>query len=191
MTRIGIFLIYVGLAVGLFVQTIPAADIGAQVGDFRLKDEAGNTHTLISYSGKIVVFVFWSFRCPSAIRYADRLDILQNKYDKSRVVVVGVSTGTSETIAAIKANKANLRVNIPILLDRDGSLAAMLGATYIPSVFIIDGNARLQYRGAIDNDKQIGDRKRRAFAEDAIDAVLSGTAIAVRETEAKGCMIRP
>ena len=176
---------------GLFVPKAPAADIGAQIGSFRLSDESGNTHTLNSYSGRILVIVFWSYKCPSAIRYTNRLDILQSKYDSRRVAVVGVSTGSSETAAAIRANKANLKVNFPILLDRDGRLATMLGATHIPSVFVIDGNSRLQYRGAIDNDKRIGDRKRKAYAEDAVDAILSARPVPVREIEAKGCIIRP
>lgn len=191
MPRSGIFLLSVCLALGIFVQPIPAVDIGARIADFRLSDESGNTHTRSSHSGKIVVFIFWSYKCPSAIRYTHRLDVLQNKYDKNRVVVVGVSTGNSETASAIQANKANLKVNFPVLLDRDGSLATMLGATHIPSVFIIDENSRLRYRGAIDNDKRIGDGKRKAYAEDAIDALLSARPIEVREIEAKGCMIRP
>ena len=191
MLRKGTFLFFVCLASGLFARPIPAVNIGAEISNFKLQDESGNTHTLRSYSGRIVVLVFWSYKCPSAIRYTHRLDVLQNKYDKSRVVVLGVSTGNSETAAAIRANKANLKVIFPVILDQDGSLATMLGATHIPSVFIIDGDARLQYRGAIDNDKQIGDRNRRAYAEDAIDALLSGRPVTVHEIEAKGCMIRP
>ncbi len=191
MLRRETFLLFICLAFGLFVRPIPAADIGAKIGNFKLPDESGNTHTLNSYSGKIVVLVFWSYKCPSAIRYTNRLDVLQDEYDKSRVVVLGVSTGTSETAAAIRANKDNLNINFPVILDQDGSLATMLGATHIPSVFIIDGDARLQYRGAIDNDKRIGDKNRRAYAEDAIDALLSARPVEIHEIEAKGCIIRP
>jgi hypothetical protein len=78
-----------------------------------------------------------------------------------------------------------------VLLDRNGTLANMLGATHIPSVFIIDGKARLRYRGAVDNDKQIGDKKRKAYAEEAIEALLSGRPVPVPESEPRGCMIRP
>ena len=191
MLRRGIFLLFICLASGLLARPIPAVDIGAKIGNFKLTDESGNTHTLNSYSGKIVVFVFWSYKCPSAIRYTNRLDVLQDEYDKSRVVILGVSTGNSETATAIQANKVNLNINFPVILDQDGSLATMLGATHIPSVFIIDGDARLQYRGAIDNDKRIGDKNRRAYAEDAIDDLLSSRPVAVHEIEAKGCIIRP
>lgn len=191
MLRSGISILWICLAIGLFAQTVPSVDIGAEIGDFRLPDEIGNMHTLRSYRGKIVVFVSWSYKCPSCIRYTHRLDILHGKYDKSRVAVIGISAGDMEDAAAIRANKANLGIHFPVLLDRDGRLAAMLGVTHIPSVFIIDENARLRYRGAIDNDKQIGDRKREAYAEDAIEALLSSRPVAVQEIEAKGCMIRP
>jgi peroxiredoxin len=191
MMRLGIFFLLFCLTVGLFAQPVTAVDIGAEIGDFQLSDESGNIHTLRSFSGKIVAFVVWSYKCPSAIRYTDRLYVLQKKYDKNEVVLVGVAPGSSETAAAIRANKANLNIDFPILLDRDGSLTGMLGATHIPSVFIIDGNARLQYRGAIDNDKRIGDDKRRAYAEDAIEAIMTGRPVKAREIEARGCLIRP
>jgi peroxiredoxin len=191
MLRSGISILCICLAVGLFAQAAPPVDIGAEIGDFQLPDESGNMHTLGSYRGKIVVFVSWSYKCPSCIRYTNRLDILHGKYDENRVVVLGISTGDMGDAAAIRANKANLGIHFPVLLDRDGRLAAMLGATHIPSVFIIDENARLRYRGAIDNDKQIGDRRREAYAEDAIEALLSSRTVAVKEIEAKGCMIRP
>ncbi|MBN2241230.1 MAG: redoxin domain-containing protein [Acidobacteria bacterium] len=191
MMRSGVVLLFFCLAVGMFAPPVPAVDIGAEIGDFRLSDESGNPHTLRSFSGKIVVIVFWAYKCPSAIRYTDRLDVLQRKYDRNKVVFVGVSAGSGETAAAIKANKDNLKIDFPILIDREGRLAGTLGATHIPSVFIIDGKARLQYRGAIDNDRRIGDGKRRAHAEDAIDALLAGRPVQVRETEARGCLIRP
>lgn len=192
MIRRGILLLILILGVsGLPAQTFPSVDIGAQIDDFQLPDESGNIHTLRSYAGKIVVIVTWSYKCPSSIRYTNRLDVLQRKYDKSRVAVIGLSAGDNENAAAIRANMANLGIHFPVLLDRDGRVADMLGATHIPGVFIIDEKSRLRYRGAIDNDRNIGDPKRAAYAEDAVEALVSGRSVAVQETEAKGCMIRP
>ncbi len=187
----GISILWICLALGLFAQTTPAVDIGAEIGNFRLMDEAGKTHTLRTYSGRIVIFVFWSYKCPSALRYTNRIDVLQSKYDKSRIAVVGVSTGDNENAAGIRANKDNLGIDFPVLLDPGGTLAAILDATHIPSVFIIDEKSRLRYRGAIDNDKKIGDGKRIPYAENAVEALLSGRSVAVQEIEAKGCIIQP
>ncbi len=178
------------LSLGLFAQAIPAVDIGASIENFRLLDEAGKTHTLRTYSGRIVIFIFWSYKCPSALRYTNRIEVLQSKYDESRVAIVGVSTGDSEDAAGIRANKDNLGIDFPVLLDPEGTLAAILDATHIPSVFIIDEASRLHYRGAIDNDKKIGDEKRIPYAENAVEALLSGRSVAVQETEAKGCIIQ-
>lgn len=191
MLRSGLTILWICLAIGLHAQTVESVNIGAKIDNFRLSDDSGNRHTLKTYAGKITVFVFWSYKCPSSIRYTDRLDVLQRKYDNSRVAVVGIFAGGNEDTTAILANKSNLGIHFPMLLDPQGQLISMFGATHIPSVFIVDENARLRYRGAIDNDKQIGERKRTAYAEDAIEALLSGSSPAVPETEAKGCIIRP
>ena len=191
MLRCGISILWICLAAGLYAQTVSYVNIGERIDNFRLLDDSDTRHTLNTYSGKITVFVSWSYKCPSSIRYTERLDALHRKYDKSRVAVVGIFMGDEENAAAIRANKSNLGIHFPILLDSDGQLTSMFGATHIPSVFIVDENARLRYRGAIDNDKQAGDKKRVAYAEDAVEALLSGRSPAVQETEAKGCIIRP
>jgi len=187
-TRVPILLVSIVLL--LFMQSIHGAVIGSKVSNFRLSDASGNTHNLSSYAGKVVVLVFWSYKCAASSRYSSRIELLQNKYDKTKVILLGVSTGKNETAENILKNKANLKVTFPVLLDTDGNLADSLNATRSPSVFIIDGIGRLRYQGALDNNKIIGQKERSAYSEDAIDAILNGRDVAISETEALGCSIR-
>jgi peroxiredoxin len=177
-------------AFGICAQPIQVAEIGSKVENFQLSDVSGTNRSLQSYSGKVVVLVFWSFKCPVSLAYNDRIEALQSNYAKKGVIVLGVASDPNETPAEIRANLSNLNITVPILLDTGGELAERLGATHTPSVFIIDGKSTLRYRGSIDNNKKIGDRGRTAFAEDAIDAIMEGRIISVSETKAFGCSIR-
>lgn len=187
-SRIFILLIYACL--GIFQPFLYAGGIGSKVSDFRLSDASGGNHSLRSYSGKVVILVFWSYKCATSSRYSYRIEQLHRKYDQNRTIVLGVSSGQNETAENILKNKANLGVTFTVLLDTDGKVAASLDATHSPSVFVIDGSGILRYRGSLDNNKNIGDEGRRAYAEDAIDAILSDRNVEISETEAFGCSIQ-
>lgn len=190
MLRNGILWFAICLFGGVCTQPIQATEIGSRVKNFQLSDESDKSHSLRSYSGKILVLVFWSYKCPSSNNYTQRMDALQNKFRNNGVNVLGVATGKSETAAGIRANKNSMNVSIPILLDSDGTLAALLNATRTPSVFIVDRKGVLRYQGAFDNDAHSGDQPVKAYTEDALDALIAGRPVAIPETKAEGCIIR-
>lgn len=172
--------------------TIPAvgADVGDRVGDFRLTDVNGNSHALSGYAGRIVVVAFWSFKCPVALAYTDRLQSLQEKYSGRGVAIFAVASSANESAAEVKRNASNLHLSFPVLLDPDGVLAEKLGATHTPDVFILDRGGVIRYQGAIDNNKRPGDGGRIAHVEEALDSLLAGRSVQLAETTPFGCTIR-
>jgi peroxiredoxin len=172
------------------VKPAAAIEIGSKVGNFQLPDVSGTTRSLQSYSGKIVILVFWSFKCPVSLAYDDRIEMLQKEYAVKGVAVLGVASGANETADEIRANTSNLKIGFPVLLDSEGNLAGILGATHTPGIFILDGSANLRYRGSLDNNKKPGESGRAAYAEDAINALLAGRSVAIPETRPFGCGIR-
>jgi len=167
-----------------------AAEIGSRVGAFQLTDLSGQTVSSQSYSGKTVVLVFWSFKCPVSLVYNDRIETLQSKYGSRDVTVVAISSGPSQKPTEIQANASNLKLSLPVLLDPDGDLAEKLGATHTPSAFVLDTAGVLRYKGALDNNKRPGENDRISYVEDALDAILAGTPVQVSETKPFGCSIR-
>ncbi len=158
---------------------------------FRLTDDDGKTHTLDEFAGRIVVLEFWSFKCPPSAAYDERMIALDNKYRSRGIIVVAVDSNKNEPVDEVRLNRANRNLPFPILMDQDGSLAQSLGVTHTPSVVILDGSGTLRYRGAIDNNKHAGERGRIAYAEDALDALLSGQPVPQAETKLSGgCSIR-
>jgi thiol-disulfide isomerase/thioredoxin len=165
------------------------AELGSNLERSQLRDLSGETRTLNSYSGKTIVLVFWSFKCPVSLEYNDRIEKLQKKYFEKGIIVIGVApTGISAD--EIRMNAANLKIQYPIMMDFDGILAEKLGATHTPEVFILDAGSVLRYRGALDNNKRTGESGRIAYVDDAIDAIIAGRNIATPETRSFGCSIK-
>jgi peroxiredoxin len=158
--------------------------------DLRLSDTAGKEHSLADYAGKIVLLEFWSFKCPVSLAYNDRIADLQSKYGDQGLVVLALASNKNESPAEVTRNAANLKLPFPVLLDHDGLIAARLGATHTPSVFIVDRQGVLRYRGAIDNNLRSGEPGRKAFAEEALDALMANRPIAQPQTKEFGCRIR-
>jgi peroxiredoxin len=174
----------------LLARAASAADVGDKVGEFRLADVHGVSHALSEYSGKIVVLTFWSFKCPVALGYTERIQALREKYSARGVMLLGVASNLNEAPAELQRNAANLGLAIPMLIDSEGTLAEALGATHTPSAFILDRGGVVRYQGALDNNKRPGDRARIAHVEEALDALLAGQSVQVRETAPFGCGIR-
>ena len=173
-------------------SALPAVEIGQKVGEFQLADASGKTHSLESYlsSGKVVVLCFWSFKCPVSLAYNRRLAALQEKYRSRGVAVLGVASNANESPAEIERNAANLNLPFPVLIDKDGVVADRLGATHTPQIFVIDRSAVLRYRGALDNNREAGESGRATYAEDTLEAVLSGRSVTQPETKAFGCSLK-
>jgi peroxiredoxin len=172
-----------------YAHPVAPVEIGSRVGDFQLQDADGKIQSLKSYSGRIVVLFFWSFKCPVSLVYADRMEALQYKYRDRGIVVLGVAA-PNETQEEIRANTANLKITVPVLLDSEGELVDKLGATHTPSVFILDEKSILRYKGAPDNNKLPGDKGRVTFMDDVIDALLAGSLVRTSETKTFGCNIK-
>ncbi len=165
------------------------AEVGSKVADFTLRDTSGNEISLGRLRGRLVMIVFWAFKCPVSLSYDDRMMGLRQRYDSRGVSVIAVDSNSNEAPEEIRRNVANLGLSFPVLLDTDGALADKLGASHTPSVFIIDRDGALRYRGAFDNNKSPNASGRIAYAEEALEALLKGQSVPIPETRIFGCPI--
>ncbi len=189
MRRLTVFILILVTSI-VFARTVQAAEIGSRVGSFQFLDTSGAVQSLKSYSGQVVVLVFWSFKCPVSLAYSDRMEELRSKYDGKNVAVLAITPGAEESISEVRANVANLNLRIPVFLDPDGTVAQKLGATHTPSVFVIDAGNILRYRGALDNNRRPGEKGRISYVDIALESVFSGDSISTPETRAFGCGIK-
>jgi peroxiredoxin len=187
------------LAAALFVlgsaswtaaENAAPSTVGYRLDGFALKDTSGKTHSLRDYQGKFVLIVFWSFKCPVMLTYDRRIQELSAQFRDRGVVVLAIDSNADESPEAIRKNAENLALGYPVLLDSDGILAQKLGATQAPSVFILDRASVVRYEGVVDNGRKPGERGRETYAEDALEAIVSGRQVQVPETKGAGCTIK-
>ncbi|HVS95085.1 MAG TPA: hypothetical protein VHE54_01325 [Puia sp.] len=74
-------------------------------------------------------------------------------------------------------------------LDGKTDLAVAFGATRTPECFLFDKDGKLVYHGAIDDSPGDEQRVRRRHLHMAIDEMLAGREVTVKETRSVGCSI--
>jgi hypothetical protein len=81
-------------------------------------------------------------------------------------------------------------MRFPYVVDATSNVARAFGATKTPEAFLFDKEGKLVYHGAIDDNGQEPAKVEKNYLKDALEAVLSGGEIAVKETKSIGCSIK-
>jgi peroxiredoxin/mono/diheme cytochrome c family protein len=166
--------------------------VGRQVANFTLKDAtSGRSISLYDYFGKkAVVVVFTGIDCPISNVYMPRLVELEQKYRDKGVAFVAINSNSLETAEQVAEHAKKFGVTFSVLKD-PGNLVADLNLVERTSeVLVIDGRARLGYRGAIDDQYAIGARKEapaHTYLADALDALIADQPIKVTASDVAGC----
>jgi len=174
-----------------------ATELGKPAPAFEgMKDERGKEHALAEHKGQVVVLIVWASRCPHSKRYAPRLRALAKRYqpkdekERPKVVLFGLAPNKYEEPELIR--KAKGKLPFPILIDPAGAVTKLLKAFVTPTVFVLDGEGKLRYRGAIDDDPQgkKPPKERTDHLRLAIEAVLAGKTPPKQKTGGPGFRIQ-
>ena len=140
---------------------------------------------------ELTVYVFTTADCPISNRYAPEIQRLAAKFgSKARFVLVyPVPTDTAEMI---REHKKKFAYTIDSVRDADRKLVRLTGVTITPEAAVMKGS-QLLYRGRID-DRYIEFGKDRPAPtthdlENALDAAIAGKPVAVKSTQAIGCIL--
>jgi len=174
-----------------------AAGAGVAVGQaapgFTLTDTAGNSVSLSDYAGKVVVLEWLNPDCPYVKRHykAGTMKKLATTYGAEGVVWLTINTTNYMDAAANAEFKAANDLPYPILVDQSGEVGHLYGAATTPHMYIIDGDGKLVYIGAIDDDPR-GDGGDGAtnYVAAALDEVLAGNSVTTAETKPYGCSVK-
>jgi peroxiredoxin len=140
---------------------------------------------------KAVAVVFTCNSCPVAVAYEDRLIKLTNDYKSKGVAVVAINVNkdTKNDLDAMKQRAEEKGFTFAYLFDPSQQIARDYAATCTPHVFLLDGERKIAYMGAIDDNMNADEVKQHGL-QDAIDAVLAGNEPAVAKTKQFGCGIK-
>lgn len=184
------------------IETLP---LGASAPDFKLPGVDGKKYALKDFKkSQVLVIVFTCTHCPTAQYYEERLKKIVDDYQKKGVTLVAINpndpksvrldelgyTDLGDSLADMKIRAKYKKFNFPFLYDGDTeSVARAYGPVATPHAFVFDQERKLRYVGRIDDDER-GDNIRVHDLRNALDALLAGREIEVKQTKSFGCSVK-
>jgi peroxiredoxin len=174
--------------------------VGEKAADFKLKNIDGKIVSLSSNykDSKGVIVVFTCNHCPFAKKYEDRIIALDKKYKALGYPVVAIQPNDpavegEDSYENMQKRATAKAYGFPYLFDETQATAHAYGATKTPHVFILQKSGAdfvVKYIGAIDDNSDDATAVKEKYAENAVDALLAGKAVATTYTKAVGCGIK-
>ncbi len=166
---------------------------GQIIPEFELVDaRTGQINRAADYRGRVLVIVFVGTSCPVGDLYMPRLHELALRYESRNVDFLGINSNESDSIEDVADFARRSGAVFPIVKDTDNRAADLLLAERTCEALVIDGQGRIRYRGAIDDQYGLGKRRNRPvhqYLSDAIEAVLAGRRVSTDMTQVLGCPI--
>ncbi|MBL8813022.1 MAG: redoxin domain-containing protein [Planctomycetaceae bacterium] len=186
-----LLLMFGGIGSALWAQDETAQSSTVRL-KFDLADLRGQSAGLDQNDARqIRAFVFLSTTCPVSNSYTATLNRVAETLP-GNVRLYGVVSDPYATHLECTQHFEQYRVTFPVLFDASGLLAEQLRPTHVPEAFVLDGDSRVVYRGAIDNAYESIGRRRASvehhYLHDAIQAAVLGRKIATSQTDPVGCI---
>ena len=163
-----------------------------QVPNIRLLGTAGESIDLrrATASARLTVLVFFSPHCRCLDQHEPRLRTFYAAYEPQGVqfFMIDSEVGASPERDAVEAQKRGYP--FPILLDRGGRLADLLGAEYATYSVVLDADGRVRYGGGIDTDKTHLTGDAIPYLRSAIDDLLAGRPPRIPAGKTLGCALQ-
>lgn len=173
--------------------------VGDVATDFSLKNTDGKKVALKDYKdAKGFIVVFTCNHCPYAQAYEDRIKALDKKYKALGYPVVAINPNNPEkqkddSFEKMQERAKAKKYTFAYLLDEGQKIYPQYGATKTPHVYILQKTAKgnvVKYIGAIDDNSEDAAAVKQKYVENAVDALLKGKEVPVKETKAIGCSIK-
>lgn len=183
-------------AVSYAGEPYKAGDI---VAGFSLKNTDGKMVSLGDYNNsKGFIVVFTCNTCPVAKKYEQRIIDLNSEFSSKGYPVIAInsndkSISPGDSYGEMVKIARNDGYKFQYLYDETQEVAKRFGATNTPHVYVLtkeNGNLKVEYVGAIDNNADDPAHASKKYVEDAVNALLQGKAVPVTSTRAIGCSIK-
>ena len=192
----------IAAADGHSLETLP---LGAPAPDFKLRAVDGKRYSLKDFhKAGLLVVVFTCNHCPTAQNYEERLMQIVNDYKKQGVALVAINpndpksvrldelgyTDLSDSFEEMKIRAKHKKFNFPYLYDGDTEeVSRAYGPVATPHAFVFDRQRRLRYTGRVD-DSERPDLVKTRDLRNALDALLAGREVEIKQTKSFGCSIK-
>ncbi|MEY2633601.1 MAG: hypothetical protein RIR00_2255 [Pseudomonadota bacterium] len=190
-----------GLSLVVTAPARAAAPIDQPAPAFTAASAAGGTLGLAHYAGKTVVLEWSNHDCPFVRKHYESGNIpaLQKEATANGVIWLQVLSsapgkqGHVDAATAMQLNADRGAAPTATLLDPEGRLGRLYGASTTPHLFIIAPDGRLAYKGAIDS---IASSRKEDLAQAsnyvraALGELAAGRKPAPASTQPYGCGVK-
>ncbi|MFK7960681.1 MAG: redoxin domain-containing protein [Phycisphaerales bacterium] len=180
-------------------DTAAKAKIGEAAPAWKLTDIKGKEHELKDFAGKTVVLEWTNPGCPYIVGVYDKGVVSETvkamkEMGKDYVYIAVNSTGNKAKDAVIKENTdflAKHKMDIPVVIDHDGTVGKTYGAKTTPHMYVIDTKGVLRYHGAFTDDP--GSRKSPEhvnYVVQSLKQLAAGETVTPDHTKQWGCSVK-
>ncbi len=161
-------------------------DIGERVVGMRLLEDDGTQFEReLDTKPAATVLWFWSSKCACVRDCEERILALLERYKDKNVEFIAIDSNPGDSREAVEKLRKKLGSPYPVLRDSNGWTVKHVGVTASASVAVLDGDLRLRFRGAIDDDRY---RPTVSYVHKAVDAILAGQPVDPTSVTPYGCL---
>ena len=133
--------------------------------------------------------------CPYVVKFYKEGHMNQwaSSYAGRDVVWLAINTTNGKTNADNKAIAGEWKIDRPILNDSTGEIGKAYGSRNTPTMYIIDKDGKIAYRGAIDNNGDASTgviSSSKNYVAQALDEMMAGKPVSEPMTKAYGCSVK-
>ena len=177
---------------------LPGLPIGSPMpkADLRIRDVSGKEISLSEARRTNGLLVMFSCNtCPYVVRNQERTNTICTYAGQRQIGVVLLNSNENSrndgnSFVEMQSYAKTQNYQWYYALDDNAVLAEAFGATRTPECFLFDKTGTLVYHGAIDDSPGDASSVRRHHLQEAIDEMIEGKPVTVKETRSVGCSIR-
>lgn len=170
-------------------SSLPKADVtmkDVRNEDISMKDAKRKNGLLVMFSCNT---------CPYVIKNQERTNAICDYALKNNIGVILLNSNegqrtSDDSFSAMEQYAKNQKYQWYYVVDKDHQIADAFGANKTPENFLFDSNLKLVYHGAIDDSPSDASSISRNHLKEAINEMLAGKEIAVKESKSVGCTIK-
>ena len=173
--------------------------IGDEATNFNLMDVDKSMVTLTDYPDALgFIIIFTCNTCPYAVASEDRIIALDAEFKEKGYPVIAINPNDpavqpDDTFELMQKKAADKGFTFPYLYDESDRVYGEYGAKKTPHVYLLQKEADkniVKYIGAIDDNVRKASLVKETFLANAINELIAGKEVTVKETKAIGCTIK-
>jgi thioredoxin-related protein len=175
----------------------------APMTDHLMKDVSGKELSLAKVKKENGLLVIFSCNtCPFVVGNGEKSEGWENRYNDIAKITEKIGVGSvlvnsneakrekGDALDDMMARAKEKAFKSHYVMDSEHKLADAFGAKTTPHVFLFDGDMKLVYQGAIDDNVDSKKGVKLPYLQSALNSMSKGEEVRVKETKPVGCSIK-